>query len=70
MKIRVNSSLREGICWAGGCPPRRYRTDTKCVLVCAVAFGKEEAGGGFEFQQPIVDNVLVHLLSSFSGNAS
>ncbi len=38
--------------------------------VCALAFGKDEEGGGFAFSQEQVDDTVCNTLSVFSGTAS
>ena len=41
----------------GGCC-RQITTGSWCAILCALAFGKEEAGGGFEFSQLLVDDAI------------
>ena len=33
-------------------------TGSWCAILCALAFGKEEAGGGFKFSQTLVDDTI------------
>ena len=39
-------------------------------MVCAICFGKQEAGGAFKFTQEMVDGVLRSRLAVFSGSIS
>lgn len=39
-------------------------------MVCAICFGKQEAGGAFKFTQAMVDGVLRSRLAVFSGSIS
>ena len=35
--------------------------------ICALLFGKEEGGGGFDFTQPMIDSLLTSQTDTFSG---
>jgi hypothetical protein len=36
-------------------------------ILCALAFGKDEDGGGFGFTQELVDDAVTHLKSNMTG---
>ncbi len=47
-----------------------YQSETQAAVICALAFGKEESGGEFEFTEATVASVVTTLLSDFSGFVS
>ena len=51
-------------------PDLGFVSSAHMSAVCALAFGKEEEGGGFMFSQEQVDDTVVSHLSVFSGTAS